>query len=482
MDKNAQMMPQGKIMIGHKLKKLRAEMNITQSDMAAELGISASYLNLLENNMRPITVPLLFKLGQTYDLDLRDIAEDDSARLSARLTEISADPAMADKRLTRREIQQLCSQQPQVAESFIHLFESFEMMRSAAHTGHQSSAGTGAAGPASSAIEQVRAYLETSGNYFLALEQAAADCRRDAQLRPGFIFADLARWTEEKLALTTRIMPLSVMGSLLRQHDPHRRRLLLSEVLKEPQRVFQLAVQIAQSYHVELLNRLVDEAGMETPESRQLLKNTLAGYFAGALMMPYDAFFKATQETRHDLDQLCRIFGASFEQVCHRLTTLNRQGMRGIPFFFIRLDEAGYVSKRLSGGGVELARHGGACSRWIPHQVFRNPGQIRVQAAELEDGHRFFTIARTVVQPRTGPAHMGTPLFSVALGCDFRHVKDIAYADSLTNSKTTPTTPIGMGCGVCERTDCQHRGRPPIGHELRFDPTRRQSGLFDLRG
>ena len=479
MDNAQNQMPQGKIMIGHKLKKLRAEMNITQSDMASELGISASYLNLLENNMRPITVPLLFKLGQTYDLDLRDIAEDDSARLSARLTEISADPAMQEKRLSRREIQQLCSQHPQVAESLIHLFESFEMMRSAAYTGHQTSSGQT---PAPSAIEQVRDYLERSGNYFLALEQAASDCRREAQLRPGFIFADLARWMEEKLGLSTRIMPLSVMGNLLRQHDPHRRRLLLSEVLKEPQRVFQLAVQIAQSYHSELLNRLVDEAGMETPESRQLLKIALAGYFAGALMMPYDAFFKATQDTRHDLDQLCRIFGASFEQVCHRLTTLNRQGMRGIPFFFIRLDEAGYVSKRLSGGGVELARHGGACARWIPHQVFRNPGQIRVQAAELEDGHRFFTIARTVVQPRTGPAHIGTPLFAVALGCDFRHVKDIGYADALTNSKSTPFTPIGMGCGVCERIDCQHRGRPPLGHELRFDPTRRQSGLFDLRG
>ena len=465
-----------KIMIGHKLRKLRKNLSLSQAQMAAELNISASYLNLLENNVRPVTVSLLFKLGQTYDVDLRDIAEDDSTKQAARIAEICADPALVNHHLSRRDIQQFTSQHPNAAEAFIALHEAYEAMRGAAFEDGVSENEQTNNGP----IEQVRHYLEQAGNYFPALEQAAADCRSKAKLRPGFIFADLCQWVQNEYGVSVRIMPHDVMGRVLRQHDFHRSRLLLSELLKDHQRIFQLGTQIALIGHDRLLTNLVEEAGFESSEARQLLRITLSGYFAGALMMPYEMMLQAAQDSRYDIDLLCRRFHASFEQICHRLTTLNRPGSRGIPFFFLRVDEAGYISKRLSGGGVELARQGGSCSRWIAHQVFRTPGQIRVQCAELENNHKFFTIARTVLQPRTGPSHHGTPLFSVALGCEMKHMKDIAYADSLSGAKAGAITPIGMGCRVCERLDCGHRGSPPVGHKLRFDVSKRQSGLFDL--
>ena len=465
-----------KIMIGHKLRKLRKDLSISQAQMAAELNISASYLNLLENNARPVTVSLLFKLGQTYDIDLRDIAEDDSERLTARMSEIFADPALSSSHMSRRDIHQLASQHPSAAQAFIQLHDAYEAMRGAAFEGGTKQATGDLSGP----VDKVRQYLEDAGNYFPALEQAASDCRNKAKLRPGFLFADLAHWLKAEFDLTVRVMPQDVMGTVLRQHDFHRNRLLLSEILKEHQKLFQIAMQTALILHDKLINDLVREAGFDDLETRQLLRITLSGYFAGALMMPYDAFLQAAQTTRYDIDLLCLRFNAGYEQVCHRLTTLNRPGQRGIPFFFLRVDEAGYISKRLSGGGVELARHGGSCSRWVPHQVFRTAGQIRVQCAELENGHRFFTIARTVLQPRAGPAHHGTPLFAIALGCEMKHMKDIAYADSMTSSKSVQVTPIGLGCQVCERLDCGHRGSPPVGHKLQFDPTKRKSGLFDF--
>ena len=233
------------------------------------------------------------------------------------------------------------------------------------------------------------------------------------------------------------------------------------------------------AYH-NVISDIIEDSGIDNLESRQLLQSSLAGYFAGALMMPYDNFLKSAQETRHDIELLGKRFSASFEQICHRLTTLNSPSARGIPFFFLRVDEAGYISKRLSAAGFEFARYGGACGRWIPHQAFRVPGATHVQLAELDEGQKFFTLARTVVQPRTGPTHHGTPLFAVALGCEMKHAKDITMADSLLAAKTPSITPIGLACQLCEKADCQHRGAPPVGRSLRFDTYRKQSGLFDF--
>jgi len=465
-----------KIMVGHKLRKLRKELGISQSAMADELGISASYLNLLENNMRPVTVQLLFKLGQTYDIDLRDMAEDDSARTTARLIEIFADPILAEQSFTRRDIQQLAQNQPAAANAILALYDSYESMKSAAKQEKGELETRSLPRPA----EEVRQFLEQSENHFPTLEKAAETCAKQAGLKSGQYFANLCSFLQEKFATKVRIMPVHVMGHMLRHHDLHRSQLMLSEILEDSQRVFHLASQLGIMAYHNVITDIIEDSGIDNLESRQLLQSSLAGYFAGALMMPYDNFLKSAQETRHDIELLGKRFSASFEQICHRLTTLNSPSARGIPFFFLRVDEAGYISKRLSAAGFEFARYGGACGRWIPHQAFRVPGATHVQLAELDEGQKFFTLARTVVQPRTGPTHHGTPLFAVALGCEMKHAKDITMADSLLAAKTPSITPIGLACQLCEKADCQHRGAPPVGRSLRFDTYRKQSGLFDF--
>lgn len=470
--------PNSKIMIGHKLRKLRAELGLNQADMASELGISASYLNLLENNARPVTVPLLFRLGQAYDVDLREMAEDDGARLAARLTEIFADPALQATRLSRRDIQALASQNPVAAQAIIQLFDQFDNQRSASRS--DTHAETIQTRPAP--VEAVRQFFEDQNNHFPALEQAAADTRKTAQLPvTGPVVSALAQTLADRAGLTVRIMPADVMGPVLRQHDLHRGRLLLNELLSQAQLTFQIALQLGLSLYRDQMDRLLTEGGLNDSEARQLGLLALAGYFAGALMMPYEIFYESARQTRHDLDLLSRRFGASFEQICHRLTTLARPGMRGVPFFFLRVDEAGNITKRLSGGGIELARHGGACGRWLPHQIFRTPGQTLAQLAELEDGFRLITLARTVSPARTGPVHIPAPVHAVALGCEMKYAAEIVHADSLALHKQAPIVPIGMSCRFCERNACQHRGSPPIGRPVQFDSSRRQSGLFDFQ-
>ncbi|MGC6517279.1 MAG: helix-turn-helix domain-containing protein [Candidatus Puniceispirillaceae bacterium] len=465
-----------KIMIGHKLRKLRKELGISQAAMADELAISASYLNLLENNMRPVTVQLLFRLGQTYDIDLKDMAEDESASLTARLIEIFADPILSDQSLSRRDIQQLAQNQPGAATAILALYDNYETMKSAAQQDKDGSETRALPRP----IEHVRRFLEQQENHFPTLEDAAEACAKKAQLQTGQYFSGLCRFLSEHHAIRVRIMPSHVMGHYVRHLDMHRQQLLLSEILEDSQRVFQLASQLALIAYQRDITTIIETSGLEDLETRQLLQTTLAGYFAGALMMPYQSFLKSAQETRHDFDLLGKRYSASFEQICHRLTTMNNPSARGIPFFFLRVDEAGYISKRLSAAGIEFARHGGACGRWIPHQAFRVPGALHSQLAEMEEGQKFFTLARTVEQPRTGPAHHGTALFAVALGCELKHAKDIGLADGLLSPKQPSFTPIGLACQLCERPQCGHRGAPPVGRSLKFDPHRRQSGLFDF--
>lgn len=465
----------GKVLIGHKLRKLRSNLKLSQTEMAEELGISSSYLNLLENNMRPVTVSILFRLGQAYDIDLKDMAEDDSARLTAHLTEIFTDPVFDELTITRRDIQQLASQHPIAASAFISLHNAFDSMKEAVHAGGQSLSDRSVFNP----LDEVRAFQERADNYFDALENAARQCRDRIEADKQPLFYAMTQYLEKEHQIRTQILPQDVMGNLLREFDLHRGRILLSENLKESQKLFQIAAQLGLIAYRDVIDEITADAKASNPEIATLIRIMLSGYFAGAMMMPYSHFHASAKQARYDLEALCNRYSASIEQVSHRLTTMNRPSDKGIPFFFLRVDEAGYVSKRLSAGGMEFARHGGACGRWIPHQAFRTPGQIIAQASVLEEGLKLLTIASTHAPPRTQPASYGTPLYAIALGCDLKYASDIVYGDMLGGAKASSLTPIGLGCSVCERQHCQHRGSPPRGQKPQYDLSRRHSGLFN---
>ena len=184
-----------KIIAGHKLRRLRSSLKLTQAEMANELGISASYLNLLENNARPVTVPILYRLGRTYDFDLRDFADDDSLRMTSVLKEVFADQVFEDVAMSRRDIQLLANQHPSAAEALISLHRSYDLMRDAAYGGEQKDENFLSPRP----IESVRELLETSSNYFPELEEAAADCVRRINLSPGKKLYQLIEHLEQKL-------------------------------------------------------------------------------------------------------------------------------------------------------------------------------------------------------------------------------------------------------------------------------------------
>ena len=252
---------------------------------------------------------------------------------------------------------------------------------------------------------------------------------------------------------------------------------MLDESLEPAAAVFQIALQIAYLSLHEEIDHVLDGAAELSSDARLIARRALGNYAAGAILLPYRQFFEAAEECRYDIEILMRRFGSSFEQIAHRLTSLQRKGAEGVPFFFIRVDAAGNVSKRLDGSGFPFARHGGSCPLWSVHSVFRTPGKIVIQLLELPDGDRFLSVSRTVMAGG-GAFAAHTAERAVALGCRTEHADRLVYADGRDVATDTPT-PIGVSCRLCHRSEClMARAEPPLGRQLLGDEYRRTAAPF----
>ena len=267
------------------------------------------------------------------------------------------------------------------------------------------------------------------------------------------------------------------MGTTLRRFDRHGKRVLLSELLPAPSRAFNLAHQIALLRHRALLDQIAADPRLTGEPAKRLARIGLANYYAGAVLMPYQKFLEAAQASRHDIEVLQHRFDASFEQVAHRLTTLQRRGARGIPFSFLRVDRAGNVSKRYVGGGLPIPRFGGACPRLLVFDAFRHPGEIRAQMAALPNGAAYLSIARDITR-HGGSFRMPAQRLAIGLSCEIAHAGQIVYADRLDTARPENATPVGSTCRLCERLDCAERAFPPLAHRLTIDETVRSLSAF----
>lgn len=475
-------MAERKLFAGPRVRRFRKGLGLTQAQMAADLGVSASYLNLIERDQRPLSARVLLKLAETFDLDLRAFAADADQDIVADLDEVAADPVLEGFAFDPGEWRELAERQPRIAEAFVRVHGAYREAVSDVSALTDRLTDTGAGGAASSElpVEEVRDAFQALDNHIPALEAAAEDFVSRTDLEDGAIFSALSRRLRVEHAVATRILPYDVMGGALRRYDRHARRLLLSEMLEPAARVFQTAHQLGLFEISDTLDALVADAPLSSPEARRLYRIGLANYFAGAVMMPYDRFAQAAIDLRHDLDVLGRRFSASFEQVAHRLTTLRRPGGRGVPFFLIRVDQAGNVSKRFGGRVFHFARAGGACPRWNLYDAFRTPGRVLAQAVEMPDGGRFISVARTVRRPVAAP---GAPaqLLAVALGCEVEHARSVVYADGLDVTGRDAATMIGVNCRLCERTACSQRAHPPLRRTLYIDENHRGLSPFAFR-
>ncbi len=322
--------------------------------------------------------------------------------------------------------------------------------------------------------EEVGDFIQQAMNHFPELEVAAEEVWTSAGLDEDQPYPALAAAFEAR-GVQIRIHRVSEGPGLLRRYDPDRRILSLSELLPQRSRTFQLAHQLALLDHGDLLNHLADHPLLRTNASKALARVALANYFAGAVLMPYERFLRAAKAERYDIEILARRFQTSFEQVCHRLTTLRRPGSEGVPFHFLRIDIAGNISKSFSASGIRFARFSGACPRWNAHAAFLTPGLIRTQLSEMPDGRKYFCIARTL-QKDTGGYRGQHAMQALGLGCEMGHAKELIYADGLRLDQ--PPVPIGVTCRLCERTDCEQRAFPPMQQAFKVEENLRRTSFY----
>ena len=448
------------VYMGPRLKRLRRELGLTQAQVAHDLDISASYVALLERNQRPLTADLLLRLARTYRMDLTDIAANGGADYAARLVAALKDPMFADIDLPALEVSDIATSFPGISEAFLRLHTAWaERQLELADRGAERTEGAEPADP----VAEVQRFLAARHNCFPALDEAA-------EAIAGHIAeaGSLTSYLGSRHSLRVRRLPTEVLAGSIRRYDRHRGEILLDDALDTASQNFQLALQLAYIELRKTIDAALKDGNFANEEIALYARRALANYAAAAIVMPYDAFSKAAEARAYDIEALGRAFGTSFEQVAHRLTTLQKPGKERVPFFFIRVDRAGNVSKRLDGAGFPFARNGGACPLWSLHHVFSTPRQIVTQWLELPDGKRFLSIARTVT---AGGGGFGAPKIerAVALGCAAEHAPQVVYARMQPELTPDKATPIGVTCRLCQRIECPARSAPPIGRQMLAD-------------
>ncbi|HZY02920.1 MAG TPA: short-chain fatty acyl-CoA regulator family protein [Anaeromyxobacteraceae bacterium] len=466
--------------LGAKVRALRRQKNMSQVQLAERLAISPSYLNLIEHNRRSLPAPLLIKLAAIFDLDLKALSAETDARTVADLMEVFGDPIFEHEDVTTAEVRDLAAHAPSASRAVLKLYHAFRESREAAENLALKISGRGdLTGVDASRLptEEVSDLIQRHMNYFPELEAGAEALWRDGRLGGDDLYAGLVQRLERAHGIAVRIERAAAMGDAIRRYDPAARTLYLSEVLRRGSRNFQLAYQIGLESQAEVLDRFAADPMLTSDSSRALTRVVLANYFASAVLMPYAPFLEAARSEHYDIDLLGHRFRCSFEQTCHRLTTLRRPGAEGIPFHFVRVDVAGNISKRFSASGLRFARFSGACPRWNVFQAFLTPGMIRTQLSQMPDGTGYFWIARTV-QKEGGGYHAPRTLLAIAIGCEVGHARKLVYADGVDLESREAVVPVGLTCRLCERADCEQRAFPPIAHPLKVQENVRGVSFF----
>lgn len=472
--------------LGNRIRRLRKESGWTQVELARRLEISASYLNLIERNQRALTVPLLLKLADLFQLDLKTFADDDEARLVSELRETFGDPVFAERAIKDTDIRDLLANTPVVARAILDLYRQYRTCREEAQeVAARLSDGEKLFGSGDARLpsEEVSDAIQAASNYFPTVEGAAEELCREAGLdgSPGGRFQKLSAFLRERFGTRVEVVPADSLDGAVRRFDPRGKRLLLSEAMTGSSLTFQLTHQTGLLYAADVFERIVEGAQFTIDDSSRLMRVALANYFAGAVLMPYERMLQSARAFRYDIELLENRFHASFEQICHRLTNLNRPGDPGIPFHLVRIDIAGNISKRFSGSGIPFARYSGACPLWNVHAAFLTPGLIRTQTSELPDGTRYFSIARTV--RKAGGGHRSRPIrLAIEIGCPIEHADEMVYADGVDLEGTNAAVPVGISCRLCERMDCRQRAFPPMHHRLEVNENVRGLSFYASPG
>ena len=458
-----------KVFAGARLRALRTQHKLTQGELAARLDISASYVNQIESNQRPLTASVMLALADGFNLDLASLMTDGSDRLLADLREALADPVFGDSAPNLQELKTVTANAPDVARAMLALYETYRKTNERLASVDAELTRNPQAG-LQTAYEEVRDFFHYADNYIDPLDRAAEALAEELGIFAPDRLNRLIAYCDEAHALRV-VQTMPSRPELIKDYDRASRTLSINARLEPSTQFFQIAAHLAGIEQATLLGELLDAAGFKTEAARAIAQMGLANYFAGALQMPYGTYLRAAEAHRYDIEELAHLFGASLEQVAHRLSTMQRPREKGVPFFFARVDAAGTITKRHSATALQFARFGGACPLWNVHQAFEAHGRIIRQLAETPDGNRYLCLAWSS-EKRSGGYNGITRRYAYALGCEISHAGRLVYGGDIDPARA-PFDPIGISCRICERRACPQRSVPPMAADITIDSDRR---------
>ena len=473
-------MAEHKIFAGPRVRRIRTTLSLTQTSMAEALGISPSYLNLIERNQRPLTVQLLLKLSSVYKIDLDELQGETKGSVSL-LKEVFSDPLLSGEIPGDQELVDIAEASPNATGGILKLYQAYKEQAARltdladllAREGHETNLSS-----TRLPMDEVREKLERRPNYFAYIDEAA-EMFHDTIRTGEDLASDLKAWLKSEHGIVVRSLPIHAMPTLRRRYDRHSMRLFLSERLSPFDQLREIALETSLlAFRQEILKEL-DSLAFSTNEAVRIGRFELARYAAHALMMPYGIFLSTAQRVKYDVDILRSRFNVSFEQAANRLTMLQKPGASGIPFFMLEIDNAGHRFRKAGAQGYPQARFGGGCPKLNIHAAFSQPGQILVDPVQMPDGAEFLVISRTLEGPQSA-FHERVRRTALLLGCDIAFKEETVYGQAMDRSQMAILA-VGSSCRLCERQGCLSRAEPPVTRPLGLDEMVTGLSAFDFQ-
>lgn len=458
-----------KTYVGTRLRQLRKERDLSQAALAAALDLSASYVNQIEHDVRPLTVSVLTRITEIFGVDATFFSRDDDSRLLAEIQSVLADEEHSSTQLDLQELAQLVDSHPSVARRLVDMHQRYRNVRDKLTLATDSQRLAPGQQALSMPHEEVRDFFYARQNYLDDLDRWAENLAADLNVEQFGIRATEHALSERlRSRHNIRISTAADADGVLHRMNLESGTLELANFLTSGQRAFRMASELAQLEADQLISDLVLEGPFTSEASRNLARRGIASYAAAATLMPYTLFHSEAETCGYDIQYLIHLFGVGYETVASRLSTLQRANLRGVPFTFVRVDRAGNMSKRQSANGVHFTNAGGTCPLWSIYDTFSQAGTVIRQHVSMPDGRKYLWIARTVHHHR-GRFNDTEKTFAIGLGCEVRDAHRTVYAEGLDLDDEDTATPIGNGCRTCPRRNCSQRAFPPIHETITID-------------
>ena len=464
--------------IGPKIKAFRRQLGLQANKLSEQLGISPSYLNLIESGKRKIDGDLLLKVCEELKIELTDLTNKSDLNLANNLSELLGDELFEDLDILGPEVQDLVNTNPKIARALIKLGDNYKQKGQEIVSKVENISGKIIDGRKTSFPgEVVSDFLQENKNYFSKLEKFADDIFNRIQINNRATYMALCDFLKTEYGVKVKDVLPEDGKPFSKIYYKSQKELHLSDYVALETKKLYAAAQIAQEGAMVVIENYLSEFKFPSEESKKLTKVALLNYCGAAILMPYKLFHQECMKQKYDLELLQNTFACTFEQIAHRVTCLQDPKLPGIPFHFLRVDVAGNISKRFSLSGIEIPRYGGACPRWNVYSAFSRPGVIQAAVSKMSNGEKYVCIARTV-EKGVGRYGKKKSILSIGLGCQAKYAKDFVYTENLDLNDKKTEIPIGVSCRTCDRLDCSQRAFPPLHKKFDVDINNRGVSVY----